>query len=66
MAIIYSYPLETPVLSDTLLGTRYEQDLGNSVKNFSVLDVINLAVTYLPPGPQGVQGPVGPTGPIGP
>ena len=42
MAIAYSYPVALPTLSDTLVGIRYEEELGNSVKNFNVGDLINL------------------------
>ena len=49
MAIAYSYPVAVPELSDTLVGVRYEEELGNSVKNFNVGDLINLiSQTQLP------------------
>jgi hypothetical protein len=62
MAIIYSYPKAKPILSDTVIGTHFDEN-GNPTKSFSISDIIDLAVTSLPPGP---QGPTGPSGPIGP
>jgi hypothetical protein len=64
MAIVYSYPEATPTLSDTVLGTKFD-DNGNPTKSFSISDIINLAVGTIPsgaPGPQGVQGVQGPAG----
>jgi hypothetical protein len=51
MAIIYSYPNAEPQLSDTLLGVRYEDELGNSAKNFNMQDVVNLVLDNVPPPP---------------
>ena len=65
MAIIYSYPNAEPQLSDTLLGVRYEEEMGNAAKNFNVQDLINLTVENLPAGPAGPQGPQGIQGPQG-
>jgi hypothetical protein len=42
MAIAYSYPVATPTLTDTLVGVRYEEEVGNSVKNFNLQDISNL------------------------
>jgi len=42
MAIIYSYPGATPTLSDTVLGTKFE-DEGNPTKSFLISDILNLA-----------------------
>lgn len=64
MAIVYSYPEATPTLSDTVLGTKFD-DNGNPTKSFSISDIINLAVGTIPsgaPGPQGIQGVQGPAG----
>lgn len=66
MAIIYSYPVTEPQLSDTLLGTRYEEEKGNATKNFNVGDIINLTINNIPPGPTGPQGEQGEQGPMGP
>lgn len=41
MAIIYSYPGATPTLSDTVLGTKFE-DEGNPTKSFLISDILNL------------------------
>ena len=65
MAIIYSYPEVTPTLSDTVVGTQFDES-GNPTKSFLISDIIDLAVTSLPPGPTGPQGETGPAGPIGP
>jgi hypothetical protein len=65
MAIIYSYPEVTPTLSDTVIGTQFDES-GNPTKSFLIGDIIDLAVTSLPPGPTGPQGSTGPAGPIGP
>jgi len=65
MAIIYSYPEVTPTLSDTVVGTQFDES-GNPTKSFLIGDIIDLAVTSLPPGPTGPQGSTGPAGPIGP
>jgi exosome complex RNA-binding protein Rrp4 len=47
MAIIISYPSASAVnLSDQLLGTQFSEENGrNSTKNFSVGEIVNLAVT---------------------
>jgi len=42
MAIAYSYPIAIPTLADTLIGVRYEEEIGNSVKNFNLQDITNL------------------------
>jgi hypothetical protein len=42
MAIAYSYPIAVPTLADTLVGIRYEEEIGNSVKNFNLQDISNL------------------------
>jgi hypothetical protein len=45
MAIIISYPTaNTVLLSDRLLGTKYDEELGTSAtKNFAVGDIVTLA-----------------------
>lgn len=65
MAIIYSYPKVIPTLSDAVIGTQFDEN-GNPTKTFLISDIVNLAVTSLPPGPTGPQGATGPAGPIGP
>jgi len=48
MAILYSYPIAQPALTDLLLGTHVEVDRpydGNPTKSFSMAAVINLAET---------------------
>ena len=65
MAIIYSYPEVTPTLSDTVVGTQFDES-GNPTKSFLIGDIVDLAITSLPPGPTGPQGSTGPAGPIGP
>lgn len=42
MAIIYSFPEGTPTLSDTVLGTQFDNN-GNPTKSFSISDIIALA-----------------------
>jgi len=42
MAIVYSYPEGTPTLSDTVLGTQFDNN-GNPTKSFSISDIIALA-----------------------
>lgn len=45
MAIIYSYPIAQPALTDLLLGTHVDLDRrydGNPTKSFTMSDVINL------------------------
>lgn len=64
MAIVYSYPEATPTLSDTVLGTKFD-DNGNPTKSFSISDIINLAVGAIPSGAQGPQGIQGVQGPAG-
>jgi hypothetical protein len=44
MAITYSYPLGTPKLTDTVIGVQYEEMKDPAVKNFSINDIVNLAV----------------------
>lgn len=44
MAISYSYPMGTPKLTDTVLGVQYEEARDPAVKNFSINDIVNLAV----------------------
>lgn len=46
MAIIYSYPMATPSLTDLLLGTYIDQTgtENHSSKSFSVQDIVTLAV----------------------
>lgn len=63
MAIIISYPTATDVtLSDRLLGTQFDGELGTSVtKNFSVSSIIGL-IPDGPTGPTGATGPAGATG----
>jgi len=41
MAIVYSYPEGTPTLSDTVLGTQFDNN-GNPTKSFSISDIIAL------------------------
>ena len=41
MAIIYSFPEGTPTLSDTVLGTQFDNN-GNPTKSFSISDIIAL------------------------
>jgi len=65
MAIIYSYPNAEPQLSDTLLGVRYEEEMGNAAKNFNLQDIINLTISNLPSGPAGPTGPTGAQGQTG-
>ena len=52
MAIIYSYPIAQPLISDLLLGTHIDPERlhdGNPTKSFNMQDVITLAVdTTLP------------------
>jgi hypothetical protein len=43
MAIIYSYPIATPILSDTVIGNQFDFD-GNTTKSFSISDIVDLAV----------------------
>lgn len=48
MAIIYSYPMATPALTDLLLGTHVYQDGrhdANPSKSFSIGDIVNLVET---------------------
>jgi hypothetical protein len=44
MAITYSYPLGTPKLTDTVLGVQYEEMKDPAVKNFSINDIVTLAL----------------------
>jgi hypothetical protein len=44
MAISYSYPMGTPKLTDTVLGVQYEEAKDPAVKNFSISNIVNLAV----------------------
>jgi len=44
MAISYSYPLGTPKLTDTVLGIQYEEMKDPAVKNFSINDIVTLAI----------------------
>jgi len=44
MAISYSYPMGTPKLTDTVLGVQYEETKDPAVKNFSIDDIVTLAV----------------------
>ena len=44
MAISYSYPMGTPKLTDTVLGVQYEEMKDPAVKNFSINDIVVLAV----------------------
>lgn len=44
MAISYSYPMGTPKLTDTVLGVQYEEMENPAVKNFSIDDIVTLAV----------------------
>jgi len=51
MAIAYSYPIATPTLSDTLIGTKFNNN-GNATKSFLISDIIDLAPPvnpYQPP-----------------
>ena len=41
MAIIYSFPEGTPTLSDTVLGTQFDNN-GNPTKSFSISDIVAL------------------------
>ena len=48
MAIIYSYPVAQPTLSDLLLGTHIDLERpndSNATKSFTISDVINLIDT---------------------
>ena len=62
MAILYSYPMGTPKLTDTVLGVQYEEMKDPAVKNFSISDIAALAVEEIGNVTQGPQGPQGPTG----
>lgn len=44
MAISYSYPMGTPKLTDTVLGVQYEEMKDPAVKNFSIDDIVALAM----------------------
>lgn len=44
MAISYSYPMGTPKLTDVVLGVQYEEMKDPAVKNFSIGDIVNLAL----------------------
>ena len=44
MAISYSYPMGTPKLTDTVLGVQYEEMKDPAVKNFSIDDIVTLAI----------------------
>jgi len=41
MAIVYSYPIGTPVVSDTVLGNHFDIE-GNPTKSFLISDIIGL------------------------
>jgi hypothetical protein len=48
MAIIYSYPIAQPLISDLLLGTHIDPERlhdGNPTKSFYMSDIINLVET---------------------
>jgi hypothetical protein len=48
MAILYSYPLATPAITDLILGSKVDKDSpqnGNATKSFSMAEVINLVAT---------------------
>jgi Tfp pilus assembly protein PilV len=48
MAILYSYPIAQPAITDLLLGTHVDPDRpydGNPTKSFYMADIINLAGT---------------------
>jgi len=63
MAIQISYPTATIVtLSDRLLGTQYDPEMGSAItKNFSIGSIINL----VPEGATGATGAIGPEGSAG-
>ena len=45
MAILYSYPIASPALTDLLLGTHIDPERpqdGNPTKSFHISDVVNL------------------------
>jgi hypothetical protein len=51
MAIIYSYPIAQPLLSDLLLGTHIDPERlhdGNPTKSFTISDIINLVPGIVP------------------
>jgi hypothetical protein len=48
MAIIISYPLAQPAITDLILGSKVDKDNpqnGNATKSFSMADIINLIET---------------------
>jgi len=49
MAIVYSYPSGTATLTDTVLGTQFD-DAGNPTKSFPISDIVNLAVNAVTAG----------------
>lgn len=65
MAILSSFPKGQPSLSDTLIGSKYEEGKDPATKQFSIQDIVNL-VPAGPTGPTGPEGPEGPQGPAGP
>jgi len=57
MAIIYSYPIAQPAITDLLLGTHVDQDRprdGNPTKSFYISDVMNLVGTSTVSNPTAV------------
>jgi len=44
MAIIYSYPVATPTLSDMIIGVKFDYN-GNPTKSFLISDIIGLVPT---------------------
>jgi hypothetical protein len=45
MAIIYSYPHATPVITDMVLGTKFRENEGTSTNSFYIYELINLMQT---------------------
>jgi hypothetical protein len=48
MAIVYSYPLAQPAITDLILGSKVDKDSpqkGNATKSFLMADIINLVET---------------------
>ena len=67
MPISNSYPIGIPKLTDTILGTVYEENKEPATKNFNINDVLELGpVAVGPTGPTGATGATGATGPTGP
>jgi hypothetical protein len=57
MAILYSYPIAQPAITDLVLGTHVDPDRpydGNPTKSFYMADIINLAETKTVSNPTAV------------